>query len=166
MKTLYLKITGSQNLSNTVVYIDNKPAELKRNEFQNLTCNYETENESVNVKIYKMLDVGGIWWFITQLLFFIISIFGIFDARTKNRALSLEYEADVELKDNSSLTLGLNVPKENGTAFKVETDLNLVGKTNKFFVDVNAKKKFKYLLISKILLTLAVIATVIMVVVL
>lgn len=165
MKSLNLKLTGSQNLTNTVVYIDDKQVTLKKNEFENLTYYHETENESVNIKIYKMLDVGGVWWFITQLFFFLISIFGIFDVRTKNKSLTLEYEADIDLSENTTLTLGLNPPRDGISAFKVESNSNVTEKSNRFFVDEAAKKKFKYLLISKIVLALAVVAIAIVIVV-
>ena len=165
MKSLNLKVTGSQYLGNSIVYVDDKPVNLKRNEFKNLTCKYETEKDTVNLKVYRMLDVGGVWWFITQLFFFIISIFGLFDIHSKNRALGLEYECEVYLKEENNITLSCNPPRDNTQAFKVETDSQITELSNKFYIDQSAKKTFKKLLIAKIVTALAIIAVVITVLV-
>ena len=163
MRTINMKLTGSQQLENIAVSINNNPVTFKQNEFKNLVCNYETDASKINIKIYKMLDVGGIWWFITQLFFFVISIFGIFDVHLKNRYLGLIYEGEVELNDNNDLTINCKIPKEDDKAFEIQTDLVVTEKNNKCFVDEKAKKTFKTLLISKIILALAIIAATIII---
>lgn len=163
MKTLNLKLTGSQNLGDALVFVDDKPAQFKRNEFKDLTCSVETDSDKVNLKIYKALDVGGIWWFLTQLFFFLISIFGILDIYSKNRYLSLQYEGEVELKEDNNITLSCNLPRENAKVFDIETDLQVTENENKFYIDQQAKKKFKILLISKILLAIAIVVTTVVV---
>ena len=161
MKTLNLKLTGSQNLTDTVVCIDDEEVKIKKNEFKNLTCNFQTEKDRVNLKIYKALDVGGVWWFLTQLFFFVISIFGIFDIHSKNRYLGLQYESEIDLTEDGNITLGCNRPKENAKAFEVETNLQTTEINNKFFVDEQAKRKLKILTISKVALFVIVVAVII-----
>lgn len=163
MRTINMKLTGSQQLENIAVSINNNPVTFKQNEFKNLVCNYETDASKINIKIYKMLDVGGIWWFITQLFFFVISIFGIFDVHLKNRYLGLIYEGEIELNDNNDLTINCKTPKENDKAFEIQTDLVVTERSNKYYMDEKTKKISKALLISKIILALAIIAATIII---
>lgn len=165
MKTLNIKLNGTQYLNNAIVYVDNKQVKFKQNEFKNLVSKVETDSDKVTIKVYKALDVGGVVWFITQLFFFLISIFGIFDVYTKNRYLALCFECDVNLKDENNITLSCKKPVNNEKAFEVETDLIVSELENKFYIDEAAKKKLKWLLISKIILAVAIVATVIIVLV-
>lgn len=164
MKDLNIKLTGERYLDNAVIKIDGKPATFKKNEFKNYTVNYKTENDKVKIEVYKMLDVGGIGWFITQLLFFIISIFGIFDVRYKFRHISLEYSAEFDLKEGqNNITIRIAPPKENTKSVITETDLQFNENINKYSVNAKAKKTLKILKFAKILLTLAIIAVVILI---
>lgn len=161
MKELEIKLTGQQNLGEITINIDDKPVQFKKNNFGNLVCKYQTENDKVNIKIARMLDVGGVLWFITQLLFFVISIFGILDIHHKQKCFVIDFEADVELKEESKILLQLNTPREDDKAISIETDLSVQEITNKVFVDKKAKKTLKILTISKIILALAIIGAII-----
>ncbi len=163
MKQLEIKLTGQQNLGDTFISIDDKPAKFKRNEFGNVVCKYQTENDKVNIKVYRMLDVGGIGWFITQLFFFIISIFGLLDIHRKEKCMIVDFESNVELKEQSKITLRLNTPQENGKAIDIETDLNAQEVSNKYYLDTQAMKTLKVLRLTKIILAIAIIVTIVVV---
>lgn len=159
MKDLEIKLIGGQNLGDFVVIIDDEPVDVKKNEFNSSLCRYQTEHDKVNIKIFRLLDVGGLIWFITQLFFFVISIFGIFDIHRKERCLIVDFEAEVDLKDVNKLTLRFNIPKENVQAVSIQTDLTFQEVSNKYYTDVKAKRTLKWLKITKIFLALAIIAT-------
>lgn len=163
MKDLELKIIGGQNLGEKIVSIDDKPVKVKNNKFGNIECQYQTENEKVNIKVYRALDVGGVLWFITQLFFFVISIFGIFDIRRKEKCIVVDFEAEVYLKEENKITLQFNPPQENEKAINVETDLTSKEISNNYYVDTKAKKTLKCLKITKIFLAVASIITAIVV---
>lgn len=163
MRELEIKLTGIQNPSETIIKIDDKSIELKKNKFGNLVGKYQTENDAVNIKIYKLLDIGGIFWFITQLFFFVISIFGIFDVHRKERCLIIDFESNIDLKDENKLTLQFNSPQENKKAVDVQTDLITHEITNNYYLDKQAKKTLKILRFAKILLTLVIIAAAIII---
>lgn len=164
MREVEIKLTGTQNLGETVIKIDDKPVRFKKNEFGSYVCKYQTENDKVNIKVLKMLDVGGVWWFITQLFFFIISIFGIFDIHHKERCLIVDFEADFDLNEENKITLQVQSPKEDTKAIAVETNLSTQEISNTYYLDEKAKKTFKILNIAKIILALAIVATIIIVV--
>lgn len=165
MNQLELKLTGQQSVGGVIVQIDDQPVSFKRNQFGNMVCNYQTEKNSVNIKIFRLLDVGGVFWFITQLFFFVITIFGLFDIHRRERCLVIDFEADIELKESSALTLQLNVPKDNQPAVTIQTDLAGSEITNVYFVDAKAKKTIKALKLTKLFLALAIVATAVAIVV-
>ncbi len=158
MRELEIKLMGGQSLGEKIVSIDNKPVKVEKNGFSNLVCKYQTENDKVNIKVYRMLDVGGILWFITQLFFFIISIFGIFDVHRKEKCFVIDFEIEVDLREENKLTLQLNTPKKDAQAINIQTDLAFKEVSNKYCLDDKAKKTLIGLKITKIFLTLAIIA--------
>lgn len=163
MRELEIKLVGQINLGELVVSIDNKPVKLKKYVFGCLICKYQTGKDKVNIKVYRMLDVGGFIWFLTQIFFYLISIFGIFDVRRKERCFVVDFETEIDLKDQNKITLQLNNAKENEQAINVQTDLDSHEISNKYYLDYKAKKTLKVLKITKVLLTLAIMAIVIVV---
>lgn len=163
MKELEIKLTGAQNLGETVISIDDKPVNFKKNEFGSYVCKYQTENDKVNIKVFRMLDVGGVIWFLTQIFFFLISIFGLLDIHHREKCLVVDFELDVDLKDENNLTLQFNSLKENEKAITVQTELTNKEVSNKYYLDAKAKKTLKVLTITKILLALAIVAIAIVV---
>ncbi len=163
MRDVEIKLTGVHSLSETEVYVDDKPVKFKKNEFKNLVCKYSTESEKINIKVFKMLDIGGAVWFITQLFFFLISIFGLLDIHHRQRCMVIDFEMDVDLKEENKITLQFNSPQEDKDAIEIQTDLVNRVITNKYCLDVKAKKTLKALLITKIILALAIIATTIII---
>ncbi len=159
MRDVELKLTGTQNSGEIVVCFDDKPVNFKKNEFGSLICKYHTENNKVNIKAFGMLDVGGIVWFITQIFFFLISVFGIFDIHRKEKCMVFNFETEVDLKEENKITLQLNSPQENGQAIDVQTDLTNREISNRYYLDTKAKKTLKILRLTKIFLTLAIVIT-------
>lgn len=166
MKELEIKLTGRQRRGETVVCVDDNPVAFKKNKFGNLVCNYQTEHDKVNIKVYRLLDVGGVVWFFIQLFFFVISIFGLLDIRRRERCMVIDFEADVDLNQNSSVTLQVNSPKENEPAITVQTDLVCVEKSNEYFVDTKSRKILKGLRLTKLFLALAIIGSTIAILIL
>lgn len=163
MRELEIKLTGRQFTGETVVSIDDKPVKFKKNEFGNLVCKYQTENDKINVKVYRLLDVGGFVWFITQLFFFVISIFGIFDIHHRERCFVVDFESEFDLKEENKITLRLYPPHQSEKAIDIETELTFKEISNEYFLDATAKKTLIGLTITKIILALAIIATVVVV---
>lgn len=165
MRELEIRLSGRQCSGERVVRVDDESLKLKKNKFGNYVGTYQTEKDRVTVKVYNLLDVGGVLWFLTQIFFFLISIFGIFDIHRKEKCLKMDFEAEVELKEENKITLQVNLPKENEKAITVQTELPNREITNNFYLDIRAKKTLKLLLAAKIITAIAVIATVVAVVV-
>lgn len=157
MREVEIKLTGQQIIGDTVIKIDDKPVKFKKNKFGSLVCKYQTESDKINIKVFRTLDVGGIFWFLTQIFFFLISIFGIFDVHHKERCLVIDFESEFELKEENKITLQVNSPRENEGAISIETSLISQVVSNKYYLDTNAKKLLKYLKFTKIFLILAIV---------
>ncbi len=160
MRELELKLTGLQYSGENNISIDGEQVKFKKNQFGSLVCKYQTENDKVNVKVFTMLDVGGFIWFLTQLFFFVISIFGIFDIHRKESCLVVDYEAEFDLKEENKITLQFDSPRDGARAVNVGTDLTSREACNKFYFDKEAKRTLKILTVTKIFLAIAIIASV------
>ncbi len=157
MKEVNLKLTGNEILGETQILIDGHVVHLQRNAFHNLEGSYQTEKGVVKIEVARLLDIGGPWWFITQLFFFIISIFGILDIHRKERCLVIDFMMEVSLEDSNHITLRANALKDDTKTFDIETELSFCEITNRYYLDNKAKKKLKWLLLTKILLALLTI---------
>ncbi len=161
MRELDLKLTSYECLENVLVKIDGKPFEMKKEKSGTLGGHYRTESEIVKIEVFKMLDVGGPLWFIVQLFFFVITLFGLIGIHHKEKCFVIDFEIEVELEEHSELTLQLNPPKQDERAIEFETSLAGNEISNMYLFDKEAKRTLKLLKIVKIILALAIIATVI-----
>lgn len=159
MRELAIKLTGQQNLGEIVVSVDGEAVQFKKNKYGNLVGRYQTEKDKVNIKVYRMLDVGGVLWFITQIFFFLISIFGLLDIRRRERCFVVDFETEVDLSEENKLILQFNPPKEKGKAIVVKTALTNQEVSNEYVLDTKAKKTLKGLMFTKIFLALAIVVT-------
>lgn len=166
MNKLNLKLTGSVNLGQTQVLANGTPLVFKKNEFRNITSVYETAESKVKIEVVRFLDVGGFVWFITQLFFFVISIFGLLDIHAKPVCVASNFEIEVDLKQDCNLTLKFGSPKDGAKVAEIEADCEVNEIANAFVIDEGVKKKFKALKIAKIFLALAIIITTILLIVL
>lgn len=155
MRTLNLKLAPPNVRGDFAVLLDGKEAKFKKTKTSCLECDYVTENSSVDIEIHRIPDVGGFWWFITQLFFFLISIFGIFDTHAKESCMQIQYKGRIDLRETNSVRISFKVPKENTPAVQLQSDLFLSESENLYVLDKALKKKIKWLKVSKILLFFA-----------
>lgn len=156
MNKLGLKITG--NHAGMAVYVNGKPLGAKNNKFQNAVAEVATEKDKVKIEVFRYADVGGIGWFVLQLLFFLVSIFGIFDARRREKCVLPCFAVEAELTGGNTVTLKPNPQRAGQRAFEIESDAPITELSNEYVTDDKAKKTLKALLAVKIVLTIAVVA--------
>lgn len=80
MKTLNLKIQGGLEL-NPLIEIDGKTVDYKRNKDGNIEIKHQTENDCANVSVKNVLEINGPCWWLVQMLYFIVSLFGLLNPR-------------------------------------------------------------------------------------
>lgn len=149
MNVLNLRITGALR-GDTFVTVDGARVDSNN-------CAIQTEKAQVRVAVCRYVDVGGPLWFITQLFFFLISIFGIFDVHARRKYLVADCQVDVYLKQVCNLTVRINKPKKNVKAAELVGDVWLAEWSNKYVADAKAKKIYIALNITKLFLFFAAI---------
>ena len=166
MKQLTVELKNEKQLGYYGVFIDGKSAEFTRDEKGKLVCKSQTEKESVKIEAVRYLNCGGVAWFITQILLFIVSIFGLFDVKEKNRHIALEFSAELETADFGYVALNFNALKEGERAVEISANTPAKENANSYYADETAKSVFKKLFIAKIITAIAVVAAVVTAVVL
>lgn len=144
MKDVYVNFGNNSSL-NTLVLIDDKKVEPTKNEFGNSIYHVQTEKESVNIKIYSYSELSSKLWYLMNILFFFISVFGIFDSRPNKSGLSLKAEYNVKLKEsNNNISLKYNFPLQAGKeAISFKEDLEAEKIENTYYIDEVEVKRFK-----------------------
>ncbi len=169
MKRLTVELKNEQVLGYYGVFIDGSSAVLSKDEKGKLICRHSTEKDSVKIEVVRYLNCGGVLWFITQILLFIVSIFGLLDVREKNKYIALEFKAEVETADFGYMVLNFNTIAEGSRAAEISANTLAKKVANAYYCDEQAKKTFKKLFIAKIIaaiISVAAIAAIILAVVL
>lgn len=161
-----MKINGV-NTRGLDIKIDDKKVNLLKNKFGNKTVIYETESPTVNIKIKKYLEINSKLWLLWQMIFFFLSVFGIFDFKLDKKCVIIDCEFEVKLEEITTLNLSMNYMKSLEKALKVDSNADIKEIKNVAYVDEQAKKRMKVLKITKIctfaaLLILAVVLLVVL----
>lgn len=153
----------------TDILVNDKVLKFKKVKKQRKTYSavYETEDNNVEllVKSYSFLHTG--LWFIGEMFFFIISVFGIFDMIKSRHTYNTNCKIKVNVDGETNINLKLLNPRNNEAVIKYETDANIEEIENNYTFDAVAKKRKKILKIFKILTILSfIIAGIVLIIVL
>lgn len=156
MKTLNITLKGTSKLSPNVL-VDGKFVKLKKNQFGNYIGSIQTEKSEVDLVIQKYHELSGKLWFLMSILFFVISLFGLFDIRYGKNNYVIDSKFHIKLNEdvtNFAATINLNNAKG---AIQFETNAEIKEELNVCFEDEVVKKRKKILLATKIVLWLMLI---------
>lgn len=165
-RNVNLKLIGFGSIGQYSINADGERLKLKKNKFGSYECTRPVESDSVKIEVYKYSDTGGFWWFLTQILFFIISVFGIFDVHGRKKFICINFGTVIDLSTVPeggavNVTLKCNQPRDGMQAIEVESSAKATVSPNVCFVDKKAKKLNKILIVTKLLTFFAVVAAVI-----
>lgn len=151
MKTLNLKLQGGYEYR-PIIEIDGQEVSYKRNKHEAAIITYQTEKDSVDIKVKNILEINGPWWWFMQMFFFVISIFGILNQRLEKTCYIIDYQASIDLpNEQNDVTLKINLAKDGAKAIDVLSETKPKDETvNLFTLDQTAKKRKKILKISYI----------------
>ena len=157
MKNLTIKISGASKLNN-LIFIDDKEVKLKKNSFGSYDHTVQTEKDFVNIKIKSVLEINSKSWFLTNLFFFIISVFGIFDYRMPKKCLSVAFEENVKLTgEQNDITISMLNQIADKPCVLTKSNCEIEEIQNTCIQDKIALKRMKTLKRTKILLWVALI---------
>lgn len=158
MKELKLKLINIQKLNPTIL-IDGKAKKIKKNEFGSYEINHQTEHDKVEIVIRRYLELSGALWLFWSMLYFIVSLCGIFDSKLDFKCIVIDCKFIVSLKsDSTSVNLTLNEATEQGKAINIESITPIEILTNNYYVDKKIKKRTKIIFILRIVLSCIFIA--------
>lgn len=152
MKILTLKFLKTQKL-NPSILVDGKAVKLEKNSFGNYEIKHQTENDKVEVIIRRYLELSSPLWLLLSLLYFVISIFGIFDYRLDLKCVVINCKFIVPLDDNEEniVLVNLNDTKsDKAVTLQYKHKLDIIA--NNYFVDEKVRQRTKIVLILRIIL--------------
>ena len=156
MKTLNITLKGTSKLSPNIL-VDGKFVKLKKNQFGNYVGSIETEKSEVDLTIQKYHELSGKLWFLMSMIFFILSVFGLFDKRYGKNNCVIDSKFHIKLNQdvtNFFATINLSA---NNKAINFESNAEVGEELNICFEDKVVKKRKKILLATKIVLWLMLI---------
>lgn len=160
MNNVNLKVTGGIGLNPNVI-IDNKPVKLKKNKYGSLDGNYQTENSEIELKVCRYLELSGKLWLLMSMVFFIISIFGIFNPPYDRKCIQIDYLCKIKLKETNDIKIKINTQNAGDKAIEVESDCEIEEITNAFQIDKVAKKRLVIVRIIEVALWVALVGVII-----
>ncbi len=157
MNTLSIKVVNP-SANNSFINIDGKPVKMKRGENGTGIITYQTENSSVHLSVKTFMEIKGKFWWLTSILYFIVSIFGLFDVRSNRKCRAITYEAELTLTNGDNCTMRLMRWKKGEPAVTL-TDIEKDEKENLCFIDEVALRRKKIMLFVKLALTVVLLTT-------
>ena len=161
MNKLKLKIKAP--LKNLCVEIDGQVFEPEKDESLNNCYAIETEKSTVSVVITRFLELETKLWWLWQILYFVVSLFGILDLKQEKKQLKVFYKAEIALNGENVVELSLNRRAEKAVNV-VSTNAEINEIENKLEKSQIAIKRKKILKISKIMAWIAILAIVILII--
>ena len=160
MNNVNLKVTGGIGLNPNVI-IDNNPVKLKKNKYGSLDGNYQTENSEIELKVCRYLELSGKLWLLMSMVFFIISIFGIFNPPYDRKCIQIDYLCKIKLKETNDIKIKINTQNAGDKAIEVESDCEIEEITNAFQIDKVAKNRLVIVRIIEVALWVALVGVII-----
>ena len=154
MSRLELEIQG-YNYAIETMTVNGKSCKMTNKNNSTKTCIIENIEGKAEVVIYKAHHYIGKNWFWWNLLYFLVSIFGIFDVRHDKKFLVVDCRFNVLVSGDTKAVLMINDFKDGGRFLDVECENNIEKIANKQYFDKTAKEKHKKMKKAKIGITVA-----------
>ena len=138
----------------TTVYADNKPLTFEKStdNHNNITTSFQTINNEVTLKIVRHSTLSTRLWFIYEMFFFFICIFGIFDMHERVRFVT-DCQCTLKIKTSSNVILDLSImkPRINGNVVKFGNPNNISVISNDYILNNTLKSRKRIIKVFKIL---------------
>ena len=115
----------------------------------------------MELRVTRLYELESRWWFLMGLLFFFVSLFGIFDMRTDKRFLSYEYKATLTLTGDAHVQFRPCKYGEGQVALASDYDCEAYEHTNVYRAKTELKKRRRALAWTKAGLWLVLIAVIV-----
>lgn len=158
MNELNLHVLKSPYITSPSITIDGNPVPVTRDsKTQRDFCHYTTDKDCVEIVVTKHYELEGKWWFLMSMLFFFISVLGIFDVRMGKKFYTLNYRAKLHLNGNTDLRLQFLKFSEGERAMELLGDVEVEELENVYHENKQLAKRRRALIWCKVLVWLALL---------
>ena len=141
MANLDLEFVGLKNMEGSI-FVNGSFVRLKKNrKTKTYYCNMELKEKKCEVVVYKTHHYFGKNWLWWNLLFFFVSLFGLFDARHSKKCLVLDGRFNLNIEKDTKIVFRRKDFEDGGQFVSLETDANVEEISNIQYYDKEAKKK-------------------------
>lgn len=138
MRKIEIELVGFKDLVEGLT-IDGKRAKAVKGKPSSYVI--ETEKDSCEVAIYKSHFYAGKNWFWWNLLYFVISIFGLFDIKQDKKFTVVDVKLNIDATTDGKIVLTRNEFVDGGKVLSWETSSSVEEVSNVQFHDKEARKK-------------------------
>lgn len=154
MTKLNLEFVGFNNKDASIL-INGKYEKLKKTREKAYTCSVETDLKESEITIYKSHNYIGKNWFWWNLLYFIVSVFGLFDIRQNKKCLVLYSRFTISTENDTEAIIKRQDFEDEGKLVEVETSSKVEEISNVQYYDKEARKRHAKMKKFKIITTIA-----------
>ena len=158
MNEVNIKVTGGIKL-NPVIFVDGKQLKVKKNQFGSLQATYTTDKDSIDLQIFKYLELSGKFWFLFAILFFIISVLGILNPLYDQKCIVIDCHYVVKVKEKTDVNIIFKNMVDQGQAVEIKTENEVEEIKNIYYVDKKVKKRWIILIVTQVCVWVALIIT-------
>ena len=152
MVKLELEIHGFNPALNNM-FINGKPVKLQNNRNGTHSCIVETDKEITQIEIFKSHQYTSKHWFWWNLLYYFVSIFGLFDIRQDKRCLVVDCRFNVNTIADTKVNLNVLNFENGGKLLDIQGD-NIEVINNVQYFDTDAQKRHKKMKKAKTAITI------------
>ena len=161
MGRLNITTIGYNNAIDNIT-INGKPCKVIKNKDRSRTISTEVEGNVAHVVIYKGHGYIGRHWLLWSILYFIISIFGIFDNKYNKRPLVVDCRFDISMGEgDTDVKLVVRTFRDKEPLLDIDTDTEVNMISNVVYFDTEAKVRVKKAKRVKVLVFLLFVAAIV-----
>ncbi len=137
---------------------------VKVSSISNGVRTYEIESpyKTAHIVIYKNHYYSLKWWAFTSILYFIISLFGIFDIRQDKKCTVIDCRYDIDLNEDTVANMKVFTFTDGGKVVEIESNTKCTEIANIQYFDKRGQKRRKIMNLVKCgILALSLILTII-----
>lgn len=156
MNTVNLKVAANSFIKSPYVSVDGEPVKLRR-KGEWYVGSVETDKTDVSVTVNKYYELSSKWWFPLGLLFFFISLFGIFDSRWGGKFHCIDFSATLQLQPQTNVEIKFFRFVEGGSAVQITGNCAIGILSNVYYSNKMLRRRRRILVWVEVLIWLGMI---------
>ena len=157
MARLDLEIRGYNEVFNKMI-INGKEQKIQKDKAGLRTCSVDIDSNTAEIVVYKGHYYAGRFWLFWNILFFLVSLFGIFDMRDTKKFQVVDLRFNVSVKQDTKVSLQVRDFEDGGRFVDITSDSQIEEISNISMYDKEAPQRKQKAKKVKIFIMLALVA--------